>query len=68
MRYIHIAGPRKPLWEESCPQTSAKERNRKADPEPNFKGDTLTGEEALRLLILSGVKSGSFVSRAFKSC
>jgi len=68
MRYIHIAGPRKHIWEESCPQTTAKERNRKTNPEPDIRGEVLTGDEALRLLILSGAKSGHFVSKAFRAC
>ena len=68
MRFIHIVGPTKGCWEDDCPQTSAKERNRKINPEPNFKGEVLAGDEALRLLILSGVQSGKFASKAFRAC
>jgi len=68
MRFIHIVGPRKGCWEDHCPQTTARERNRKVDPHPDVRGDLLSGEEALRLLILSGVQSGQFKSKAFKAC
>jgi hypothetical protein len=68
MRYLHIAGPVKPNWEDQCPQTTARDRNRKADPAPDLRGDLLSGEEALRLLIMAGVQSGKFVSRSFKAC
>jgi hypothetical protein len=68
VRYISVAGPKKGCWETSCPQTTARDRNKKVDPHPDVRGDLLSGEEALRLLILSGVQSGQFKSKAFRSC
>jgi hypothetical protein len=68
MRYINVAGPHKGCWEDKAPLTCAKERNRKVNPEPDLRGEILTGDEALRLLILSGVQSGKFASKAFRAC
>jgi len=68
MRYTHFAGPRKGCWENNAPLTNAKERNRKINPEPDLRGEVLSGDEALRLLILSGVQSGKFASKAFRAC
>jgi hypothetical protein len=68
VRYLHVAGPKKHIWENDAPLTCAKERNRKINPEPDLRGEVLSGDEALRLLILAGAQSGRFVSNAFRAC
>jgi hypothetical protein len=68
VRYFHVVGPKKHIWENDAPLTTAKDRNRKINPEPDLRGEVLSGDEALRLLILSGVQSGKFASKAFRAC